>query len=234
MTTEPDTGLHPVAPDGWSFPQIVSIRGGSGAGWAADKDLVMGASVNTGSTVHPGDRIVLSCRADDPHGRELRWWVHPFNRPRGGEVCGSTVELTWLVHSASVGERVYLGIGMAAQSHYHRDGGRDEQGYDGWLVCYYRVAADPAGVRGHAIPEQRQHDGREGSWTERSDTGPSLGVGLQPLLPHIPHFPVGRAPWSAAAPTSERSTFRGRTARPSLDCAGFATVGGRSVAGRPN
>ena len=87
--------------------------------------------------MHPGDRVVISCHADDPHGRELRWWLHPFNRPRGGQVRGSTVELAWHVHPASVGDRVYLGIGMAAQSRYHRYGGRDEQGYDGWLVCYY-------------------------------------------------------------------------------------------------
>ena len=154
-------GVQRVAPDGWSFPRIVSVRGGQGC--AAGKDLVMGATVHTGRTVHPGDRIVISCHADDPHGRELRWWLHPFNRPRGGQVCGSTVELTWHVPPASVGERVYLGIGMAAQSRYHRDGGRDEQGYDGWPVCYYRVAADPAGARGPAIPEQRQANRQERS-----------------------------------------------------------------------
>ena len=111
--------------------------------------------------MHPGDRVVISCHADDPHGRELRWWLHPFNRPRGGQVRGSTVELAWHVHPASVGDRVYLGIGMAAQSRYHRYGGRDEQGYDGWLVCYYRVAADPAGAPGPAIPEQRQANRQE-------------------------------------------------------------------------
>ena len=149
-------GVPWVAPDGWPFPRIVSVRGDPAAGWVAGKDLVMGATVHTGRTVHPGDRIVISCHADDPHGRELCWWLHPFNRPRGARIFGSTVELTWHVHPASVGEQVYLGIGMAAQSRYHREGGRDEQGYDGWLVCYYRVAADPTGLGGRAIPEQRR------------------------------------------------------------------------------
>ena len=88
----------------------------------------MGATVQTGRTVHPGDRIVVSCHADDPHGRELCWWLHPFNRPRGRQVCGQTVELTCRVHPASIGERVYLGTGLAAHSPYHRHGGRDEQG----------------------------------------------------------------------------------------------------------
>ena len=106
-------GVQRVAPDGWSFPRIVLVRGGQG--WAAGKDLVMGATVDTGRTVHPGDRIVISCHADDPHGRELRWWPRPFNRPLGGQVCGSTVELTWHVHPASVGERLYLGIGMPSR-----------------------------------------------------------------------------------------------------------------------
>lgn len=149
-------GVPWVAPDGWPFPRIVSVRGDPAAGWVAGKDLVMGATVHTGRTVHAGDRIVISCHADDPHGRELCWWLHPFNRPRGAQIFGSTVELTWHVHPASVGEQVYLGIGMAAQSRYHREGGRDEQGYDGWLVCYYRVAADPTGLGGRAIPEQRR------------------------------------------------------------------------------
>ncbi|HYN72542.1 MAG TPA: hypothetical protein VES60_08585 [Nakamurella sp.] len=91
-------------------------------------------------------------------------------------MCGSTVELTWHVHPASAGERMYLGIGMA-QSRDHRDGGRDEQGHDGWLVCYYRVAADPAGARGPAIPEQRRVNRQERSCTEGSGTGPSPGRG---------------------------------------------------------
>ena len=40
------------------------------------------------------------CDADDPHGRELRWWLHSFNRPLGRQVCGSTAEVTWRVQSA--------------------------------------------------------------------------------------------------------------------------------------
>lgn len=61
-------GVQRITPDGWSFPRIVSVRGGPDQGWAAGKDLVMGATVHTGRTVHPGDRIVISC----PRGRPAR------------------------------------------------------------------------------------------------------------------------------------------------------------------
>lgn len=66
------------------------------------------------------------------------------------EVRGDRVELTWVVQSGSVGDRAYVGVGMAADSRYHRHGGPDEEGYDGWVVFYYRVQPIPpdAGTRG--------------------------------------------------------------------------------------
>jgi len=108
----------------------------------------MGATVNTGRTVHPGDRVVFRCQGGDPHGRELRWWLHPFGTDPQPQVRGDRVELTWIVQPHSVGHRVYVGVGMAADSRYHRQGGPHEQGYDGWIVFYYRVV--PATTRGHA------------------------------------------------------------------------------------
>ena len=53
-------GVPWVAPDGWPFPRIVSVRGDPAAGWVAGKDLVMGATVHTGRTVHAGRTLDLS------------------------------------------------------------------------------------------------------------------------------------------------------------------------------
>jgi hypothetical protein len=115
-----------IAPDGLSFPrsasEMVWVRAGPRTG-----TLSWAPPVQTDRTVHPGDRIVVSCHADDPHGRELCWWLHPFNRPRGRQVRGQTVELTWR-GGPRHRERVYLGTGLAAQLPYHHHGGRNEQG----------------------------------------------------------------------------------------------------------
>jgi hypothetical protein len=39
----------------------------------------------------------------------------------------------------SIGERAYLGIGMAADAEYHREGGIDDQGWDGWVHYLFTV-----------------------------------------------------------------------------------------------
>ena len=131
-------------PDGLPFPRIVGVDDDLGGRWVAGgDDPAMGVTVPTGRTMHPGDRITFTCRGHDPLGRELFWWLHPYHRPRSHPVTGATVTLTWVIHPASVGDRVYLGIGMAGRSRYHREGGPDVQGYDGWLVFTYRIVPEP-------------------------------------------------------------------------------------------
>ena len=122
-----------------SFPRLVSVRSSLGDRWTAGGDPGTGVAVPTGRTVHPGDRVVFTCHGQDPHGDELLWWLHPFNQPRGHPVIGETVRLVWQVDEASIGERAYLGIGMAGLSINHRAGAASMDGYDGWLVFHYRV-----------------------------------------------------------------------------------------------
>jgi len=61
---------------------------------------------------------------------------------------------------------------MAADSRYHRHGGPDEEGYDGWVVFYYRVQPIPpdAGTRGRRRANQL---GRQ--WA--TSRAPSTSVG---------------------------------------------------------
>jgi hypothetical protein len=99
----------------------------------------LGTTVHTCRTLYPGDRVVFQCWGNDSHGRELRWWLHPHGSGRQHEVRGDRVDLTWIVEPRSVGDRVYAGVGMAADSRYHRRGGPNEEGYDGWVVFYYSV-----------------------------------------------------------------------------------------------
>ena len=82
--------------------------------------------------------------------------------PATGPV-GEAVQLVWQVDEASIGERAYLGIGMAGLSISHRAGGPSTAGYDGWLVFYYRVhpPGSPPAMHGCPTPfDHRQQAGR--------------------------------------------------------------------------
>ena len=113
-------------PMGLYYPSIGEIsdisRPGSGS---TLRDPAVGTTLTTGRTVWPGERVSLRCRA--------------YDGSRQSPVTGDDVVLSWDVDSSAIGESVYVGIGMAADSHYYRQGGRDEQGYDGWVVLFYRV-----------------------------------------------------------------------------------------------
>jgi hypothetical protein len=127
-------------PDGFRYGWIRSVVDDHGV--ATDRvarGRLLRAKVETGRTLHPGDRVVFRCEGGDPYGRELRWWLHPSGDDRQPQVRGERVELTWIVPTSAVGQRVYVGIGMATDSRHHREGGPAEQGYDGWIVFYYRV-----------------------------------------------------------------------------------------------
>ncbi len=127
-------------PDGFRYPWIEAVTDDSGKGTARiSRDRTLGAVVDTDRTLHPGDRVTFRCRGGDPYGRKLRWWVHPSGGARLPSVTGDTAELSWVVEPVSVGRKVYVGIGMAADSRYHREGALYDQGYDGWVVFYYRV-----------------------------------------------------------------------------------------------
>ena len=127
-------------PAGFGYAAIRSIADDHGAATVPSRQgQPLGTTVDTYRTLCPGDRVIFRCRGNDSHGRELRWWLHPQGGGRHLEVRGENVELSWIVQPGSVGDRVYAGVGMAADSRYHRHGGRDEEGYDGWVVFYYRV-----------------------------------------------------------------------------------------------
>ena len=148
-------------PAGFRYSQIESVEANCGAVvYLTPHRPMMGAIVDTGRTLYPGDRVVFRCQGNDPYGRELSWWLHPYNSGRHPQIRGDRVEATWIVQPDSVGDRVYVGVGMAANSRYHRQGGPDEQGYDGWIVFYYRVLPATTGVtsvrsrhRSKAMPE---------------------------------------------------------------------------------
>jgi hypothetical protein len=82
--------------------------------------------------------VSFRCRASDRRGRDLHWWLHQYEGFQS-PVIGDDVVLSWDADTAAIGESAYVGIGMAADSHHHRQGGRDEQGYNGWVVLFYRV-----------------------------------------------------------------------------------------------
>lgn len=137
----PPTDLDPA---GFHYAAIRSVADDHDAATVPSRQgQPLGTTVDTCRTLYPGDRVVFRCRGNDSHGRELRWWLHPQGGGRQLEVRGERVELTWIVQPGSVGDRVYAGVGMAADSRYHRHGGPDEEGYDGWVVFYYRVHPIP-------------------------------------------------------------------------------------------
>ena len=137
----PHTDLDPA---GFGYAGIQSVTDDQGAATdPSGRSQPLGTGVDTCRTLYPGDRVVLHCWGNDSHGRELRWWLHPQGSGRLLEVRGDRVELTWIVQPRSVGDRVYAGVGMAADSRYHRHGGPGEEGYDGWVVFYYRVQPLP-------------------------------------------------------------------------------------------
>lgn len=149
-------------PAGFVYADIRSVTDDQGAATdPSNRGQPLGTTVDTSRTLYVGDRVVLRCWGNDSHGRGLRWWLHPQGCGRQLEVRGDRVELTWVVQSGTVGDRAYgvwhpqpagtdVGVGMAADSRYHRHGGPDEEGYDGWVVFYYRVQPIPpdAGTRG--------------------------------------------------------------------------------------
>ncbi len=141
---------------GRKFPAIKYVSDRQGVSTSLHPE--MGATVETGVTIHEGDKLVFRCsgggRPGDP---DLRWWLHPYNNERQRPVSGDSVELTWTVARSTVKRRIYIGIGMAGDTRYHRQGGLDEEGYDGWVVFYYTIEpSEPliAEPDGH-IPAQR-------------------------------------------------------------------------------
>lgn len=133
----PQTDLDPA---GFGYAGIQSVTDDQGATTEPNRrGQQLGTTVHTCRTLYPGDRVVFQCWGNDSHGRELRWWLHPHGSGRQHEVRGDRVDLTWIVQPRSVGDRVYAGVGMAADSRYHRHGGPNEEGYDGWVVFYYSV-----------------------------------------------------------------------------------------------
>ncbi|SDO99422.1 hypothetical protein SAMN04515671_2600 [Nakamurella panacisegetis] len=124
---------------GRKFPSIKYVSDRHGAATSLYPRL--GTTVETGAIVHEGDRLTFRCsgggRPGDP---AVRWWLHPYSGERQRPVIGDCVELTWTVGRSTVRRRIYIGIGMAGETRYHRQGGPDEEGYDGWVVFYYAVA----------------------------------------------------------------------------------------------
>jgi hypothetical protein len=134
-------------PDGFRYPWIEMVTDDSGKGTSRiSRGRTLGAVVDTDRTLHPGDLVTFRCRGGDPYGRSLRWWIHPSGGDKLAAVKGDSVELSWMVDPVSVGRKVYVGIGMAADSRYHREGALYDQGYDGWIVFYYRVVPSTVAV----------------------------------------------------------------------------------------
>ena len=126
-----------IWPGELSVPRLVDVRTNLGDHWSSRGHPGIGETVHTGRTVHPGDRIVFTCTGHDPHGRQLLWWLHPVGQPRSQPVFGTATKLTWQIDRHAIGDRAYAGIGMVGDSLRHR--GRGDQGYDGWVLFYYRV-----------------------------------------------------------------------------------------------
>lgn len=94
--------------------------------------------------VHVGDVVGFTCAGRDPRGRDLAWWLHPLGCNPTARTMGTQVDLRWTVGVESVGRPAYLGIGMAADAEYHREGGYGDQGWDGWISYLFTVNPVPA------------------------------------------------------------------------------------------
>ena len=49
---------------------------------------------------------------------DVHWWLRQYDGSRQGPVIGDDGVLSWDVDTAAIGESVYIGIGMTADSHY--------------------------------------------------------------------------------------------------------------------
>jgi hypothetical protein len=124
------------------FPTITRVQDDTGASPTnSGHGYPSGASSVAARVLHVGDVVRFSCQATDPRGRELGWWLHPYGYDPTPRTIGSEVELQWTVGPQSIGHHVYVGIGMAANAEYHREGGHGEQGRDGWVRYLYTVSS---------------------------------------------------------------------------------------------
>lgn len=122
------------------FPTITHVQDDTGVSpTKSGHGYPLGTSVDVGRVVAVGDVVTFACQGTDPRGRKLGWWLHPYGYDATARTVGSHVDLEWTVGAESVGECVYLGIGMAADAEYHREGGVGGKGWDGWVRYQFTV-----------------------------------------------------------------------------------------------
>ena len=122
-------------PGGDFYPRVESIRDSFGFSTNAAGEAAASHHVETGVTLQLGDRVVFQCRASDPQGRSVRWWIATSGRPREAAAEGDDAEFTWVVNEQEVGERIGVAVYMAADSKFHRHA----DGHDGYATFIYRV-----------------------------------------------------------------------------------------------
>jgi hypothetical protein len=98
----------------------------------------------TEATLRAGDRVHFTCRATDPQGREIRWWIETKTMGRYHAADGPDVTIEWPVQDVDVGVNTEVTIRMASESAHHRHG---FAGDDGLVIFRYTVLpAEPRPV----------------------------------------------------------------------------------------
>ena len=119
------------APGGELYPRIESISDNYGNRITPGLDQVQGQPVlETDTTLHPGDVVILDCIGWDPEGRALIWTVTGRSETRGNIVVegpsGEVARLTWTVSDSDVAEYAATSVMLSADAPYHRNGYFDQ------------------------------------------------------------------------------------------------------------
>jgi hypothetical protein len=162
----PQTDLDPA---GFVYADTRSVTDDQGAATdPSNRGQPLGTTVDTSRTLYVGDRVVLRCWGNDSHGRggsaggcipravagNSRCVATGSNSP--GSCSRGRSGIAPTAFGTRNPQEQTSGVGMAADSRYHRHRGPDEEGYDGWVVFYYRVQPIPpdAGTRGRRRANQ--------------------------------------------------------------------------------
>lgn len=76
----------------------------------------------TEATIRAGDHVRFTCRATDPQGRDISWWIHTDSMGRHHAADGPDVTLDWIAQGGDVGVNTAVNIEMRVDSVFHRYG----------------------------------------------------------------------------------------------------------------
>lgn len=100
------------------------------------------ANLTTNLTLSVGQVVTFRCRASDPQGRTLTWYLETYPASYGPAVVatGGDVELQWTVTTEHVSGKSSAWVKLVSDSPYHRW----PDGNDGFAAFHYRVDPPPS------------------------------------------------------------------------------------------